>query len=1242
MPTIHCAWAGAWALFMFLGATVFAPAAAPSPEDGFKAAIDSAYAICVQKDGGILAGSPGFTIDNIYLASFCRLKPDGSLDSSFTAKAKLDGFAFDIIADHDGKILVAGNVRPRGSTRNSPVARYNRDGSVDSSFQSELTTTNSTVYTYVALQADGKVVVTGNFGNTDRSVVRLNADGSIDTTFQAPLLGAEKGYIKPGFYAVAVLSDGRIVAAGYAVDSSGYNRIYMVRLNQDGSLDGSFTNGLDGKTGVIRKLIVQPDGRILVGGKGAAPGYYEYPFITRLALNGSIDPVFGFKSHDQVYPIYRDYYLEAQQPDGKILVGCKSYFYSEGETAYSLERWTLDGAVDPSYECPVAHLSDNCAAALQPDGKLVIGEDISYDTTRLSLTRFYPDGSVDEDFNVGMKVDNTIDQALFQPDGKLLVCGIFTNINGIARNRIARFNADGSLDSTFDPGAGSDAAVQRMALQPDGKILIGGPFDQCNGIERFQLARLNADGSLDQDFNPHFSYLIPIRAYPYAPSMNYRFAVRPDGKIMISGDFYAVDGVARKGMARLNADGSLDPTFEPSAELRSAGEFVLLPDGKVYVCGYFRLDGTNDPITKFLVRLNVNGSMDNEFEADTRINPVRCMTIQPDGKLLTVSGSAPSTGYTISRLNTDGTSDSTFARRTVAVFQSMTVRPDGRILVAGNLEAPHSASDYPLNQLKCLNADGTDDTGFSGGEVADENIWQTLALDDGKILVCGAFTQYLDEKRSRITVLNADGSVDARSLFPMPQVNGEVDALATREDGNILIGGAFETVYGMPSGGAARLSVDCDLDTSFSAQAGRVGVMAALPDGKTYLCDRVTSGPEVTVTRRNIDGTTDTSFRPVVADDGVACMIVQPDGGVLIGGNFHKVCGITRNQVARLDAIGSVTLTFNAGHGFDAGEPHYIQHGDEDSTDLPDELIIEYRGRVNSMALQSGRIIVGGLFDRVALADRGNIARLYLNGALDRSFDPGNGTDGEVFAVVVQPDGKVLIAGEFTRVDGRMRHGIARLNADGSVDEGFVPACDEFNYFHTLALQADGKIVMGGFYSSNAGYGRIARLNADGSLDTLFEAPDSMVFDFGGVQAIALQDDGKVLAGGLFGNIGAAMRCNLARISNPDAALQTLSVAPGGSSVTWQLGGAYPQPYQVLFEDSSDGVAWNELGWGTPVPGVGFTMTHPSLPTGQVHYVRATGWATGGLNNGSISLHRSTLYFLTGFYNASPDWACYE
>ncbi|MBK7085205.1 MAG: delta-60 repeat domain-containing protein [Flavobacteriales bacterium] len=158
-----------------------------------------------------------------------------------------------------------------------------------------------------------------------------------------------------------------------------------------------------------------------------------------------------------------------------------------------------------------------------------------------------------------------------QADGKIITCGSFTSYNGSSRNRIARLNTNGSLDLTFNPGTGANDQVNCMALDAAGKVTIGGLFGSYNGMARARVARLNANGTLDTGFD------IGTGANGTVLSM----ALRPDGKVIIAGSFTAFNGTNRNYIARLNTDGGLDAGFDPGlGTYPNVHCIALQPDGR--------------------------------------------------------------------------------------------------------------------------------------------------------------------------------------------------------------------------------------------------------------------------------------------------------------------------------------------------------------------------------------------------------------------------------------------------------------------------------------------------------------------------------------------------------------------------------------------------------------------------------------------------------------------------------------
>jgi len=202
--------------------------------------------------------------------------------------------------------------------------------------------------------------------------------------------------------------------------------------------------------------------------------------------------------------------------------------------------------------------------------------------------------------------DLAVFASIIQPDGKVIISGGFTSYNGVPRHGLARLNPDGSLDLSFDSSLGASViyppsptlhshAPTALALQIDGRILVGGLFNTFNGTPRNSIARLNADGSLDPTFDPGTGVEYDGRLARVAS-----ISVQPDKKIIITGQFLTYNGTTRGGIARLNPNGTLDGSFDPgtgflhlNGQVYSPITTCLLPDGRIMVGGYFNdYDGT--------------------------------------------------------------------------------------------------------------------------------------------------------------------------------------------------------------------------------------------------------------------------------------------------------------------------------------------------------------------------------------------------------------------------------------------------------------------------------------------------------------------------------------------------------------------------------------------------------------------------------------------------------------------------
>ena len=626
---------------------------------------------------------------------------------------------------------------------------------------------------------------------------------------------------------------------------------------QDGTNDATFNpldagNGQgDGATSTVRGVALQPDGKALIWGALSMYNYRPSNRIARVQSNGLSDQ--GFMGPN----LNGDIYSAAIQPDGKIIAG--GDFTTVGSTPLQrLMRLNSDGTRDVSYMSPGNGFNGRVhAIAIQSDGKAVIGGAFTqYNTTPWNgLARMTVNGSIDGSLVTGTGANGIVHVVQVTSTGKILIAGTFTSYNGTVSNRIARLNSNGTIDAAFNPGTGADGTVFTMQLLPDGRILIGGAFDNYNGIARNGLALLSADGALDGSFNPGVG----------ADGNVFAVARQGDGKFLIGGDFANLGGSAQPFLGRLNSDGSADTGYAqgtgPSAQVLS---LAVRADGTALIGGTFvRYDGI---IVKRFAHLNANGTLDTAFNPNT------------------------------------GADD---------IVQAVLVLDNGKIMIGGRFKRYNGVE---CNSFALLNNDGTLDPSFAGG-TGGENEWvhTIVRQPDGKVLVGGGFLTFNGSPRRMIARLNSDGSLDQGFVPPSIGTNNTVSDIAVRPDGKILICGTFSNIGGSGINGLALLNTDGSLNTSFNTGIQSVGYAVALQvDGKVI----ATTFSIPRIRRFNADGTSDPSFMPGNGPNSAPYdLVVQPDGKIIAVGPFLTNNSVNTGSIIRLLPDGAVDASFDTGAG---------------------------------------------------------------------------------------------------------------------------------------------------------------------------------------------------------------------------------------------------------------------------------------------------------------------------------------
>ncbi|MBI3804328.1 MAG: hypothetical protein HY282_11270 [Nitrospirae bacterium] len=491
---------------------------------------------------------------------------DGSFDTTFGNQGKVitpigsgDDLALSIQIQSDSKILIAGNAF-NGVDADFFLARYSPNGNLDSTFGAggKVTTdfgAGDDIARALVLLSGGKILAAGESlskNNKDLALARYNSDGTLDLSFNTTGKQTVDSEVASAIAdTLAVQSDGKIIAAGDSFDGENF-RFSLVRYRTDGQIDSAF--GEEGKVATIfdggtgGKIVIRPDGKILAGGTIFENGDYDFGIVL-YDTNGAFErfsPI-GFGPGGGANQDYLD--AMVLQPNGSILVAGQTWVGSNYD--FALARVDTDGNLDPTFGTGgkvITAISQGndfvTSIALQPDGKIILsGYSVVGSTNNLVLARYNTDGSLDSAFSGGIisttfapGASSAATAVRIQPDGRIVIGGysVTSDNYDVA---LARYNTDGSLDSTFGTGGkvvtaldtGNDGLFD-MALQADGKIVVAG-FSNVTGAD-FAVARYKSDGTLDPSFGQGGKRIVSAgQSIDFA----YAVALQADGKIIAAG-----------------------------------------------------------------------------------------------------------------------------------------------------------------------------------------------------------------------------------------------------------------------------------------------------------------------------------------------------------------------------------------------------------------------------------------------------------------------------------------------------------------------------------------------------------------------------------------------------------------------------------------------------------------------------------------------------------------------------------
>ncbi len=364
-------------------------------------------------------------------------------------------------------------------------------------------------------------------------------------------------------------------------------------------------------------------------------------------------------------------------------------------------------------------------------------------------------GSLDESFDPGNGANEEVMTVTLDPEGRVLLGGWFSSVNGTSSPGVARLLDDGAFDESFDVGVGANNVVDAVQVDSEGRLLLGGNFSRFGGDDRLRVARVQADGNLDTGFG--------FETATEGPNDEVlSMTETTTGQVLAAGWFTSVAGESFAGIARLNADGTLDADFNPAGNGTNQVVRAVLPgagsnggaEEKILIAGDFtQYNGTG---RNRIALLNADGTLagnDGDFSVGTGFNgpvyalaPGRNDRIYAAGNFTTYrSNTAP--GARVVRILPDGERDDTFNPAAPnGIVYAVAEDAEGRVIIAGNFS---EVGGEPRNRIARLLPGGALDDSFDPGAGPDDRINSVALQDDGNILIAGRFQNYGDPAVSR-------------------------------------------------------------------------------------------------------------------------------------------------------------------------------------------------------------------------------------------------------------------------------------------------------------------------------------------------------------------------------------------------------------------------------------------------------------------------------------------------------------
>lgn len=579
-------------------------------------------------------------------------------------------------------------------------------------------------------QPDGGLVIGGSFTQVDGrprlNLARFRPDGTLDESWVANANRRVES--------LAAGPDGTIYVKGDFDQIGGQVRRTIARLRADGSIDAGWNIRFRLAADRIESMAVDGTGRLYVGGFFTdvltPAGVVPRRNLARFDAQGSLDESWTVRVDDVVQAL-------ALSPDGaRLWVGGAFRRVDQTERAYLAALTTIGPGVDDpawrgSASSPVSLLVSD------PAGALYVGGDFATlsGTQRPQFGRFLPDGRLDTGFVP--RASGRVRAVLPLPDGDVLLGGEFLGIGGGPNRFLARLDATGTRDPAFD--ARPRAAVQSLLANADGSLVVGGTYDGIAGsLTPASLAVLDASGAFRQ-------------AHEVEAQGRVAAVVTAGDGLVIGGPFRRIGTTRRGGLARIDAQGAVDPGWRADTDGTVA---VLAQDaaGRIYASGNFQ--GVAGQPRAHLVRLLADGSVDPAFTVDAS-GPLSALYVGPSGMLYAYGNVAQIGGQErrVARIGTDGAIDVGWAPTINGPVLAFHETPGVAVVMGGQF---NGVSGETRNNLVRVDA---------GGAKVDP-LWRpnpnrvvTLLrpLDDGSLLVGGDFFQINGASTPRLARIDAAG-----------------------------------------------------------------------------------------------------------------------------------------------------------------------------------------------------------------------------------------------------------------------------------------------------------------------------------------------------------------------------------------------------------------------------------------------------------------------------------------------------